>query len=185
MFDKAFSLIELMVVIAIVAILSAVSVPAYKDYVTKAKLTSDVVYFLDGLAQRSQVQFETTGQFATNDDLGLPVADPPNYVFPYISYLGLNDNPPSSPGNCHNGQILAYVSNYDGDGMVDNTAPIAIISIMMVEVDGIMHKFCYYMESDDGFTSTTNREILNGCTRETNASNFAGAVSTYIQTACQ
>ncbi len=41
---KAFSLIELMVVIAIVALISTVAVPAYKDYVRAVKIAKAVDY---------------------------------------------------------------------------------------------------------------------------------------------
>lgn len=37
--SKGFSLIELMVVIAIVALLAAVAIPSYKDYTNRAKMT--------------------------------------------------------------------------------------------------------------------------------------------------
>lgn len=37
--QRGFSLIELMIVVGIVGILSAIALPAYQDYVTKAKIT--------------------------------------------------------------------------------------------------------------------------------------------------
>ncbi|QIW10383.1 pilin [Francisella sp. LA112445] len=40
--QKGFSLVELMVVIAIIAILSAVAVPMYANYTTRAKIASEV-----------------------------------------------------------------------------------------------------------------------------------------------
>lgn len=64
----AFSLIELMVVIAIVALLAAVAVPAYKDYVIRAKL-SEVRSTVEGIKQKMVEYVNFNNSPANSPDL--------------------------------------------------------------------------------------------------------------------
>ena len=65
--QKGFTLIELMIVVAIIGILAAVALPAYQDYTLRAKM-SEVV--LAASACRTSV----TESYQTNNAASLPVA---------------------------------------------------------------------------------------------------------------
>jgi type IV pilus assembly protein PilA len=60
--QKGFTLIELMIVVAIIGILAAVAIPAYQDYVTKAKMAK-VLSTIDPLKLALQDYAQRNGAF--------------------------------------------------------------------------------------------------------------------------
>ncbi len=65
--QQGFTLIELMIVIAIVAILVALAVPAYKDYTIRAKVTECVNGAAVAKLQISEFR-ETVGRYPTSEN---------------------------------------------------------------------------------------------------------------------
>src|SRR5512146_1799666 len=60
--QKGFTMIELMIVVAIIGILAAVAIPAYQDYIVKSKL-SKVVSTLDPVKTALALYFQEQGGF--------------------------------------------------------------------------------------------------------------------------
>ena len=72
--QKGFTLIELMIVIAIIGILAAIAIPAYQDYTIRSKVSEGLN--MAGAAKLAVAEtFDSQGHFMTsNASYGLPAA---------------------------------------------------------------------------------------------------------------
>ncbi|MEJ0085363.1 MAG: pilin [Pseudomonadota bacterium] len=98
--QKGFTLIELMIVVAIIGILAAIAIPAYQDYTIRAQVTEGLNLAADLKAAVAE-QFAQTGSWpADNSALGLTAVKSGKYVASVevddgtinITYGGVNAN---------------------------------------------------------------------------------------------
>ena len=86
---QGFTLVELMVVVAIVSILAVIAIPAYQDYVVRSKVSEGMVFLAEAKTSVSEYFYMNKTLPSGNGEAGLPDADDYD-THQYISALNVS-----------------------------------------------------------------------------------------------
>ncbi len=86
--NRGFTLIEILVTVAILAILAAVALPSYQNYVIRSKMV-EAYMLMDSLRPEVEEYFEVNGVMPFDDaEIGLDIESPIDEVISAVSLLG-------------------------------------------------------------------------------------------------
>lgn len=97
--QKGFTLIELMIVVAIIAILAAIALPAYQDYVARSQL-SEAMSLASGSKTAVAERYADTGDFNGINNVNAGVAIPASITGKYVQSVTID-----------NGIVTALIKN--------------------------------------------------------------------------
>ncbi len=122
--QKGFSLIELMIVIAVIGVLTAVAIPQYQNYVQKSELGAALAS-VAALKVNVEDKIATDGKFPTVTNANMATT-----LGATKTILGLMETKPAA-ANSKGGQIILTLS-----GSTQNSGKKSLLNVMQLTVIG-------------------------------------------------
>ena len=182
-----FSLIELMVVVAIIGVLAAVAIPNYQSYIIRSNLAA-VVSIMDGIVEKSILFSSVNGRFGNSADLGfveriysaqcggcLDQMDDssgtqvfgkywpkPNVLYQGVATLRLGDASNGNTNPCGAYGTMTFLVDPVGIGLppAAETKAVIIVYIEFMNINGAIRKLTSYLVSPDYFGGDVNTDDL-------------------------
>jgi type IV pilus assembly protein PilE len=132
-FSKGFTLIEILMVVALIGIIAAIAIPAYGDYVTRGKL-------VEASSQLSSLRVQIEQSFQDNRN--------------YTSYVDVNCNllPAATTSAIVGAKYFAYTCTTSHNPLV---TPADIYTLTATGIDKKLTAFSYTIDQNNTKTSVT------------------------------
>jgi type IV pilus assembly protein PilA len=88
--SRGFTLIELMIVVAIIGMLAAIAIPAYRDYAVRARVSEGLNTVTSGKTAVSEY-FQSTGAWPADNNIA-GMAQPASYLSKFVVSIAVTGN---------------------------------------------------------------------------------------------